>query len=162
MQMLEVRDVLGYVFHYPHARAYLDHYLSGTGTPMSVDPTEMLREMPSFRLKVATELATAKDAVVDSGWKGASFNVGSNDYADWYYAFNNFQYRVSGSRKVFTVEVRKDYNWGIPSENRLDLTLPKSGPTVVDIPQPAVARLNSVGLARDFTVYGASTMSSLP
>ncbi|MFJ4880898.1 hypothetical protein ACIP93_37610 [Streptomyces sp. NPDC088745] len=58
---------------------------------------------------------------------------------------------------TYTVQVRKRYDWGIPSEKRNDL---KQSSLWVDLDgqQAEVAHLRTAGMARDFDVYGSATM----
>ena len=72
------------------------------------------------------------------------------------------QYRVVGHKPgdvvTYQVEVRKRYDWGVPSEHRADLVAPGK---VVDAEQSEIARLNHTRLAQDFDVHGrTSTMTT--
>ena len=162
-QMRLVQTGLGAHYGYDDAEMYLDNFLDGSGSSMSVDPVEMLDDLRSFRTLVRDQVSgESEGSVFDSGWQGASVDFGSSgDDLDWYYAFYHYEYRVSGTLESYDVEVRKEYNWGIPSEGKANLSFEKFGVTWMDVPQPAVSRLNSVGLARDFDVYGSATLSGL-
>lgn len=62
---------------------------------------------------------------------------------------------------TYTLQVRKRYDWGVPSEHRDPLR--KSFLWVdINLQQPEVAHLNTVGLAEDFDVYGFTTMRGMP
>lgn len=100
----------------------------------------------------------------DSGWKSDSIaNAGSRPL-DYYYALNEYQYRVygysSGDAEHVTVDLFKRYNWGNPGgnpkDNRNDLTALGG---LVDIPQNQVAQLNADGKTWDYNVWGAYTFT---
>jgi hypothetical protein len=80
---------------------------------------------------------------------------------DWYYGLNHFQYRTVGEKQNgkirYHVEVKKRYDWGVPSEQRSDL----HGPGI-DLEQADIAHLNTSGEARDFNVHGSSRDTTIP
>lgn len=148
------------------AAALLDHFLEGTGEPYEVDAGRMLKELPNFQQDVATSLDRLKkspDGPVDSGWKSTSSGTeGNENVMNWYYGLHHFQYRVVGHKTgdvvTYQVEVRKRYDWGVPSEHRADLVAPGKA---VNAEQSEIARLNHTRLAQDFDVHGrTSTMST--
>lgn len=142
------------------AAMLLGHFLDGNGEPVEVDANRMLDDMPAFRRDVDTTLAEAKklpDGAFQSSWQGSRPNISEGDKSlNWYYALNNFQYRLvgqkHGDRITYQVEVQKRYDWGVPSEHRRDLD---KGP--LQFEQADLARLNMVGMAKDFDVKGRST-----
>ncbi|GAA3486552.1 DNRLRE domain-containing protein [Streptomyces cremeus] len=152
--------------NWDNAYDLLSHWLGNSGKSYKVDPIGMLRDIPRFREDVAKQLERARiggKAVFDSGWQKTRADEEDGESSlDWYYALNNFQYRVSGTnlRKqgmTYTVQVRKRYDWGIPSEKRNDL---KQSFLWVDVnvQQAEVAHLHTAGMAQDFDVYGSATM----
>ncbi|GAA3167133.1 MULTISPECIES: hypothetical protein [Streptomyces] len=138
----------------------LGHFLDGTGEPVEVDADRMLTDMPAFRHDVDTTLAEVKkqpDGTFTSSWQSSAPDITQGDKSlNWYYALNHFQYRVVGHKEgehvTYQVEVQKRYDWGVPSEHRRDLD---KGP--LHFEQADLARLNMVGLAKDFDVKGRST-----
>lgn len=89
------------------------------------------------------------DGTFSTGWQDSAPNVDNGAKSrNWYYALNNFEYRVVGEKNgdetSYHVEVRKNYDWGIPSEGRGNL---KKGP--VELEQADIAHLHSTGMARD-------------
>jgi hypothetical protein len=144
------------------AAALLDHYLEGSGEPYEVDAGRMLKELPTFQKDVDTSLAGLKklpDGPVSTGWRPTSSGTeGGDEVMNWYYGLHHFQYRLvghkSGDRITYQVEVRKRYDWGVPSEHRKDLEAPLH---LMDAEQAEIARLNHTGLAQDFDVQGRTT-----
>lgn len=78
---------------------------------------------------------------------------------EWYYALNHFQYRLVGEKEggdiTYRVDVKKRYDWGIPSEHRSTVS-GGAGPFGMDLEQADIAHLHSSGMARDFDVSGSS------
>ncbi|WP_399096565.1 hypothetical protein ACGH2B_29500 [Streptomyces sp. BBFR2] len=138
----------------------LGHFLEGSGEPVEVDADRMLSDMPAFRHDVDTTLAEVKkqpDGTFTSSWQSSAPDITQGDKSlNWYYALNHFQYRLVGHKEgdhvTYQVEVEKRYDWGIPSEHRRDLD---KGP--LHFEQADLARLNMVGMAKDFDVKGRST-----
>lgn len=141
------------------AAGLLDHYLAGTGEPYEVDAGRMLKELPTFQKDVDTSLAAVKqqpDGPVSTSWSPTNSGTkGDENAMNWYYGLHNFEYRVVGHKRGdhvnYQVEVRKRYDWGVPSEHRGDLTAPAGA---VDVEQSEVARLDQTRLAKDFDVHG--------
>lgn len=137
----------------------LNHYLEGSGDPYEIDAKRMLDELPTFQKDVGTSLADLKkqpDGPVSTDWQSSSSGTKGNDKVmNWYYGLHHFEYRVvghkTGSEVAYQVEVRKRYDWGVPSEHRGDLVAPAG---VVDVEQSEVARLNHTRQAKDFDVHG--------
>lgn len=135
----------------------LKHYIDNSGQPYTVNADRMLNEIPQFRRDVSTSLASARsgpDGSFHTGWNTTEPKLtdGESNY-NWYYALNHFEYRLVGNKHQgqidYHVEVRKRYDWGVPSEHRRDLD---KGP--VHFEQADLARLNLVGEATDFDVTG--------
>ncbi|MFD9813361.1 hypothetical protein [Streptomyces sp. NPDC059080] len=157
---------LGLVRGYLNAQGWgdaadlLGHFLDGSGEPVEVDADRMLADMPAFRRDVDTTLAEVRklpDGTFESSWQSSAPDTNEGDKSlNWYYALNHFQYRLVGHKEgdhvAYQVEVQKRYDWGVPSEHRRDLD---KGP--LHFEQADLARLNLVGLAKDFDVKGRST-----
>lgn len=141
------------------AASLLDHYLEGSGEPYEVDAGRMLDELPTFQKDVDTSLAEFKklpDGPVQTDWSSTSSGTkGDAKVMNWYYGLHHFEYRVVGHKSddqiAYQVEVRKRYDWGVPSEHRADLEAPAG---LMDAEQSEIARLNYTGLAQDFDVHG--------
>jgi hypothetical protein len=139
----------------------LDHFLDGGGEPVEIDANRLLNDVPKFKQDVAATLGDVKnlpDGPFTTEWKNTSSPADQN--LNWYYALNNFDYRVVGEKHgdqiTYHVEVEKRYDWGVPSEHRRDLD---KGP--IHFEQSDVARLNMTGKAKDFDVHGSTgTMTS--
>ncbi|MFG3173367.1 RHS repeat-associated core domain-containing protein [Streptomyces sp. NPDC048200] len=153
-----------------NAYALLSHWLDNTGTPFRLDPSSMIDEIPRFKEDVKRYLLGQKNAkrrIFDSGWKGTRAEESDGDSSlDWYYGLNHFQWRVSGTDlpkhgMVYTLQIRKRYDWGIPSEGRDNLDK-DFGFLHIHLSQPEIAHLHTTGVARDFDVYGSSSMKGTP
>ncbi|WP_416529646.1 DNRLRE domain-containing protein [Streptomyces coelicoflavus] len=173
------RDVLNQMYwvklgtwvqDWDNAYDLLSHWLGNSGDAYEVDPEAMLSDIPRFREDVTKYLQKERiegNATFDSGWLRTRADEEDGESSlDWYYALNNFQFRVTGSNQrkygmTYTVQVRKRYDWGVPSEKRNDLK--QSFLWVdIDVQQAEVAHLHTVGLAQDFDVYGSATMRGMP
>ena len=135
----------------------LKHYIDNSGEPYTVNVDRMLKDIPQFRNGVSASLAGVRsgpDGSFQTSWNTTAPNLkdGASN-SNWYYALNHFEYRLVGNKYNgqinYNVEVRKRYNWGIPSEHRRDLD---KGP--IHFEQADLARLNLVGEATDFDVTG--------
>jgi hypothetical protein len=165
---LELRGVTGYLSAkgMDDAANMLDHYLDGSGKPVDIDANRLLNDSPTFKQDVNATLGDVRklpDGPFQTGWKGSSSPANQN--LNWYYALNNFQYRVVGEKHggqvSYHVEVQKRYDWGVPTEHRRDLDKNLGPVPVVHLEQSEVARLNQVGRAKDFDVHGSTrTMTS--
>jgi hypothetical protein len=143
------------------AATLLDHYLDGGGEPVNIDANRLLNDSPTFKQDVDASLGDVRrlpDGQFITPWKGSSSPASQN--LNWYYALNNFEYRLVGEKHggtiTYHVDVAKRYDWGIPSEHRRSLD---EGP--IHLEQSDIARLNMVGMGKDFDVHGAThTMTS--
>lgn len=149
---------------YHTAADLLKHWLDNSGQPVSVDPKTMLAQIPGFQAAVNTQLAQHHgNGTFDSGWQNfnglnKAANRNTPQALNWYYAFNDFRYRVLGTtetvhgRKVthYTVEVYKNYQY---NPGHTPIPVPH---TPWKLHQSALAHLNSVGLAHDFVVTGSA------
>ncbi|MCI2424162.1 hypothetical protein MOQ72_42890 [Saccharopolyspora sp. K220] len=144
-------------YNYEDAANLLEHWLDGSGKPYEVDTQKMLKDMPQFQKDVnadLTEVKKGQDGKFETEWSDSRPDLDDGpSNLNWYYALNNFEYRLVGEKQgdevTYQVEVRKQYDWGTPSEHRADL---EKGP--VHLEQADIAHLNSVGFARDFQVHG--------
>jgi hypothetical protein len=151
----------------PTAASLFMHWLDNSGAPAEVSPAEMMREIPAFRQAVDDFVTSQGTGSFDSGWhNGAWLNDAANRTSDaeqdWYYALNDFRWRVVGTSSVidgqpavqYTVEVYK--NWQFNADHP-PITVPLPGH--VQYEQSRLVHLNEVGLARDFVVAGSSYFS---
>lgn len=164
LQLRGVAGVMDKAKNWDHASSLLSHYLDGSGRPYTVDPKTMLNEIPSFRTSVNGRLDDVRagpNGRFDTGWKMGQ--ASNKESLDWYYALHHFEYRVVGEKKdgeiTYHVEVRKRYDWGIPSEHRRNL---EGAGGTVDIEQADVAHLNASGMGRDFDVRGRTPTTTAP
>jgi hypothetical protein len=162
----------------PQAAELLDHWLGKTGEDFEFDTGPMLEDVPLLQQQVKDLMTqNAGKGFFDTGWqngKGVSIAADienledngqpvSKDLQGWYYAFNGYEYRISGSSEIvngvpvgqITLDVYKRYNWGnaLPGENRGDIDM-----KFATVPQNDIAGLHASGLAQDFDVVGSSTM----
>ncbi|WP_328912983.1 MULTISPECIES: RHS repeat-associated core domain-containing protein [unclassified Streptomyces] len=162
---------MSYMAFMKNGNAYtlLEHWLENDGTPMYIDVTQMMNDLPSLRDNIGGYLRVG---TFDSGWKssGVVKDIGRSDanahsVRDWYYALNGYQYRVRGHLNSkggtlhgsVTVNVYKRYNWGNPAggTHRADVGAKIYGHIVgPKLVQNEMAHLNTVGLAQDFDVLG--------
>jgi hypothetical protein len=137
----------------------LKHYLDNSGEPVTVDADRMLKDMPQFQKDVNTTLAGIRnqpDGSFQTNWQTSAPTLGDGGKNEnWYYALNDFDYRVVGQKHdgqiEYRVEIKKRYDWGIPSEHRRDLER-----HFLHFEQADLARLNMVGEATDFDVTGTT------
>lgn len=171
---------LGQYQGWHNAAGMFQHYLDGSGTDYQIDPSKLMRDVPSFNREVNDFVAAHRGTVgtFDSGWintntdiyDSAHKHVVDQESYDWYYAMHDWRYRVSGRSIDFgdgnivtdyTVDVYKPYIFGSPRGN---INLPGSGhlpfgPYPV-LKQDDIEHLNTVGLARNFNVVGSSSFST--
>ncbi|MFE3853604.1 DNRLRE domain-containing protein [Streptomyces griseorubiginosus] len=159
----------GLYYHgWTNAYALLDHWLDNVGTTFKLHPDSMLKEIPRFRHDVRAYLGARKRGVFDSGWRKTHADYsGKWKTLDWYYALNHFQWRADGSLQTkygftYTLKIRKRYDWGVPSEHRANLKIKIPGVLDYNIAQPEIAHLHTVGLARDYNVWGSVKMRKKP
>jgi hypothetical protein len=143
------------------AASLLDHYLDGSGKPVTIDANRLLNDSSTFKQDVNTTLGEVRkmpDGTFQTGWNSSSAPAGKN--LNWYYALNNFQYRVVGEKHggqiKYHVEVQKRYDWGVPTEHRRDLDYKPGGVPLIHLEQAEVAQLNALGKAKDFDVHGTT------
>jgi RHS repeat-associated protein len=143
-----------------------EHWLANTGNPYQLDVNQMLRDLDNFNTIVQAYVRESSEgsrrkSSFDSGW--LSIDTG-NANKNWYFAVNNFQYRISGrtigsgssAKTHYWVQVYKRYNFGTEEEGRRDLELPNKNLTLIHLRQPDLAHLHTVGLARDYDAMGSA------
>lgn len=153
------------------AARHLDHYLDNSGDDLTVDPDQIVRDVPAFGDTRDAELrrlvdAAAADAVAsgrtgepipfDSGWQG--FYLTKEASQDWFYAMGGIQYAVSGYLVVSpgdppSVEVHSSthvfdrYNW----DEGKKVTI--GG---IDIHDKDMGELHTAGLAQEYDMRGST------
>ncbi|WP_157875875.1 hypothetical protein [Peterkaempfera griseoplana] len=140
-----------------NAGALLANWLANTGLPRTVNPDDMISAMPTFARSVQNALQARLEGVYDSGWH--NYSPGDAiESSDWYYAFNDFRWRLvglikydssGGQRVEYSVGVRKPYVFGRP---RRDIV--KFG--VVVAGQEELKHLHTTALAQNFIAQGIS------
>jgi hypothetical protein len=142
----------------------VQHYLEGDGKPVEVEPQQMMKDIPQFQRDLdktmENDVKKRPDGSFTTEWQSTAPNPKDGDKSmDWYYGLNHFQYRTVGEKHgdqvTYHVEVKKRYDWGIPSEHRRTQTK-FGGPFEMSLEQADLAHLNTTGLAHDFDVKGSS------
>ncbi|MDI3384702.1 hypothetical protein QIS99_00480 [Streptomyces sp. B-S-A8] len=150
---------------WPTAAGLVKHYLDGTGKPVEVEPQQMMDEIPAFREDVddtlTNDVRKRRDGPFTTDWSSTAPRPEDGDSSmEWYYALNHFQYRLVGEKEdgeiTYHVEVKKRYDWGIPSEHRATVSGGGPGPLGMELEQADIAHLHTSGMARDFNVSGSS------
>lgn len=142
----------------PHGSDFLDHWLGGSGKTKYVDPNEMRRDIPKFDHAVQGAVASAPgEGCFDTGWTNTDVQDGGvTQSEDWWYAMNDFRYRVTGRAVIvdgersvdYTVGVVKPYVFGPP---RNPIKIPYLG---IELEQSEIERLHHVGYAQNFIIQG--------
>lgn len=164
-QLNNVAAYFATVKGWPTAAGLVQHYLDGSGKPVEVEPQQMMDQIPAFRKDVdgtlKNDVGNRGDGPFTTGWSSTAPDPGDGDSStEWYYALNHFQYRLVGEKAggeiTYHVEVKKRYDWGIPSEHRATVSGGGPGPLGMNLEQADIAHLHSSGMARDFDVSGTS------
>lgn len=165
---------------WPHAADLLGHYLDNSGTPYPLDVDAMMNDIPDMRNRadamvddqvnriVADAAATGQYGVPVSfrtePWQG--YYMDSEANPDWYRAVGGVDMSVGGVVTVYPpdtpggeprvhvesqVNVADRYNWDEGKETKI-------GP--ITITDKQMAGLQTAGLAREFDIAGASSVSS--
>jgi hypothetical protein len=142
----------------PHGADHLEHWLGNSGKTKYVDPNEIRRGVPKFDGLVWDAIAAAPaEGCFDTGWLNTDVqDKGHTQSGDWWYAMNDFRYRVvgysiivDGERSInYTVGVLKPYVFGPP---RNPIKIPHTG---LEIDQADIERLHHVGYAQNFIIQG--------
>ncbi|TDD06918.1 hypothetical protein E1181_11540 [Saccharopolyspora terrae] len=157
LKMQGVEAMMRHHYEWTDAADLLQHWLDGSGKPYEVNAQKMLDDMPNFQKDVNEDLAEVKkgeDGSFATSWSDSKPNPDDGPKnLNWYYALNHFEYRLVGEKHGdqvdYRVEVRKEYDWGTPSEHRSNV---EKGP--IEMEQADIAHLHSAGMARDFHVHG--------
>ena len=151
------------------------HYLGGTGQPVSIDPAQMLAEIPDVAREVQRQAAqfvahitstlslgdAPRGFQADFGgrpWQGGYAR--RDDNADWYFAIGGFSYSFTALAELKTdrhaapvahitlqLHVYDRYDWDSGHGVRL---------AELYVPNEWIGRLNAAGLAREYEVFGSS------
>jgi hypothetical protein len=150
-----------------NAQRLLGAWLGNSGSWVAVDPREMMSAMPTFGQTVNDALTGAdENGLYDTGWQ--NYSPGDNlESDDWYYALNDFRYRVvgvlypapgGGMANAYTVGVKKPYVFG-----HYDMVGGKVVGTRNDIHelfftmrQDNLMALHNSGLAQNFVAQGTA------
>jgi hypothetical protein len=164
-----------------NAAELFQHYLDDTGTDYTVDPGQLMHDVPSFQQQVDGYVGQQQTpGHFDSGWTNFGTDVtdaqgnlvsGANgklaqDSMDWYYGLHHWRYDVSGDTALnadgststnYTVQLYKPYVF-----HGADLNLPGgvSDLTGLKFPQSMIQHLNTVGMARNFDVVGTGAFTT--
>ncbi|MER6009411.1 hypothetical protein [Streptomyces bluensis] len=164
-QLNNVAAYFATVKGWPTAAGLIKHYLDGSGRPVEVEPQQMMDQIPAFREDVDgtldDDVRKRGDGPFTTEWSSTAPDPADGDRSmEWYYALNHFQYRLVGEKEggeiTYRVEVRKRYDWGVPSEHRATVSGGGPGPMGMDLEQADIAHLHSSGMAQDFDVSGSS------
>jgi hypothetical protein len=147
-----------------HAAMLFSSWLANTGTSVPVEPEHVMNDVPKFKQAVLDSLTTEGDALIDTGWQNTNViddGTGLAQSEDWYYAMNDFRYRVvgrgyvSGGRQIcdYSVGILKPYVFGDSGGlQRKPLHLPLG----MTIDQHDLERQHLTGLARNMMVQGVT------
>jgi hypothetical protein len=153
------------------------HYLGNTGSPLTVNVDNMMRDVPDLatayteQQKLAMEAANKRIAQMGqitqtqkfqlTGERMSDVYCDQGTSADWFYAIGGFTYWYTAEvtvipkkggapqvQMVFTLHVYDRYNW----DQGKSVTI--GGITVTD---EQLGRLHRVGLAREYPINGTSS-----
>ncbi|QVI30476.1 DUF4226 domain-containing protein [Mycolicibacterium neoaurum] len=164
---------------WPHAAELLDHYLDNTGKPYNLDVNSMMNDIPQMQARgdamvndevnriVAEAAATGQygqPVPFRTPWQGYYMDPDANP--DWYRAVGGVDMSAGGVVTVYPpdtpggeprvhvesqVNVADRYNWDAGKETKI-------GP--ITITDDQMAGLQTAGLAREFDIRGASSIST--
>lgn len=152
-----------YLKGWHHAADLFLHWLGNTGNTAYVDPDDMMNDIPTFRQLVARAVSLGASGHFDTGWQNSSTQdaSGHTQSEDWWYAMNDFRYRVvgrsvtdCGERVVrYTVGVLKPYVFG-PPRNPIPVPLLSKIVHGAKVDQESIEHLHRAGLAHNFIIQG--------
>lgn len=154
-----------------HAAKHLRHYLGNSGEDLTVDPGQIIRDVPQFGQAVDQQLDAAVNAAIeqavaegcygepiafDSGWQG--FYLEKSMSSDWFYAMGGVQHSVTGTVVVhpgdpptaevsYQVHVFDRYNWDGGKSTDI-------GPFTITDEQ--MGELHTAGLAQEYDIVGST------
>jgi RHS repeat-associated protein len=153
---------------WPIAADLLEHYLSASGTPVSMDVYDMLDDSRSARDTYANELYEAKKFAATLAKKpNGDYDIDSrtlsqgefskSDNADWFYAIGRYASWGKGVAHVkdckvtleFTYEFRKRYQFQVDQDKYVSIL----GLKITDA---QMGELQEAGLAKDFDISGSA------
>lgn len=164
---------------WPHAAELLDHYLDNTGDPYNLDVNSMMSDIPQMQARgdalVNDEVNRIVDEAAATGqygqpvpfrtpWQGYYLDPEADP--DWYRAVGGVDMSAGGVVTVYPpdtpggqpqvhvesqVDVADRYNWDEGKETEI-------GP--ITITDQQMAGLQTAGLAREFDITGASSVST--
>jgi hypothetical protein len=147
-----------------HASMLFSHFLDNTGTPVPADPQHIMNDVPKFRNLVYDALLTQGNYAFDTGWTNTDVEDDTTGIAqseDWYYALNDFRYRVTGRGYVSGDQQVVDYSVGLLKPYVFGQSgglfrKPIHLPLGITIDQQQLANLHTTGLAQNFIVQGVT------
>jgi hypothetical protein len=164
---------------WPHAAELLDHYLDNTGNPYNLDVNSMMSDIPSMQGRADAVVNDQVNRIVAEAtttgqygqpvpfrtpWQGYYMDAGANP--DWYRAVGGVDMSAGGVVTVYPpdspggqprvhvesqINVADRYNWDAGKETQI-------GPITISDAQ--MAGLQTAGLAREFDITGASSVST--
>jgi hypothetical protein len=164
---------------WPHAAELLDHYLDNTGDPHNLDVNSMMNDIPQMQARGDAMVNDEVNRIVDEAgatgqygqpvpfrtpWQG--YYMDSDANPDWYRAVGGVDMSAGGVVTVYPpdtpggeprvhvasqVNVADRYNWDEDKETKI-------GP--ITITDRQMAGLQTAGLAREFDITGASSVST--
>jgi len=163
---------LANALQYTNAASFLQHYLDATGTDLSFEVEDMIRDLPNFAAAVQTLVqnnaktpsnkaaaaAPGSSFPFQSAWK--LYSVSLTENPNWYAAIGSFSYSVTGvvtkvsknqTALAYVVDVFDRYNW----ESGKKFTL-----NVVTLLSDPIGHLNQACLAQAYNVR-ASTVQNV-
>ncbi len=174
-KVADTADTLGL----DNAARNMRHYLNNSGGELHVSPEQMLNDLPGFREKaertfqhqvvgvvnerIANEYAgQPMQFQVSTNWDG--YYAGKSQSPDWFYATGGYSYAYGAEVNVtpgpggqphvelnYQMHVFDRYNW---DENKKV----NIGPWEINDVQ--LGRLHTVGLAREYEIWGTSTVQT--
>jgi uncharacterized protein YukE len=164
---------------WPHAAELLDHYLDNTGSPYNLDVNSMMGDIPQMQARADAMINDQVNRIVSEAaatgqygqpvpfrtpWQG--YYMDSDANPDWYRAVGGVDMSAGGVVTVYPpdspggqprvhvesqVNVADRYNWDAGKETQI-------GPITISDAQ--MAGLQTAGLAREFDIAGASSVST--
>jgi hypothetical protein len=165
---------------YPNGSAHLRHFLDNTGTPMTVNVDDVLRDTPAVATEIDTrlqgELRTQVQRAVDTGQYGVpqtftvpwfTHNITPEENNDWHYAIGNGEFSVTGVATVheqpggpprvdvdYQVHLYDRYNWDLVEGKQARIF------GVLPAPDLVLAQLHQAGIAQEYDSVGTSSTTT--
>ncbi|WP_102145414.1 hypothetical protein [Mycobacterium hubeiense] len=165
-----------------HAARNLRHYLGNSGDDLTVNPDEIMRDVPQIQQttddlvnsevqRIAAEAATTGNygnpVQFQTDWTGPY--IGPEDSKDWFYAMGGIQQSVSGVVTVhppavpggeptvtvdYQTHVFDRYNW----DGNKTTTFDVPGTDGVTISDKRMGALHTAGLAQEYNISGSGSV----